>query len=31
MLVCVSNIRFEGTVSQILVLGFSFYFMQKKG
>ena len=29
--VYVRNIRSEGTVSQILVLGLSFYFMQKNG
>ena len=28
--VLVSNIRFEGTVFQIFVLGIFFYFMQKK-
>ena len=27
----ISNISFEGTVSQILVLGLIFYFMQKNG
>ena len=27
----VSNIRVEGTVSQISILGLSFYFMPKKG
>ena len=27
----VSDIRFEGNVSQILILGLTFYFMQKNG